>query len=57
MATYPYSIDNGSGEALTFLGVVRAPDADRVEAEGLAQPGAGPPIRVEFGMLAIPVTV
>lgn len=57
MATYPYSIDNGSGEALTFLGVVRAPDGDRVEAEGLAQPGAGPPIRVEFGMLAIPVTV
>lgn len=46
MPAYPYTIENGAGEQLTFLGVVRAPNGARVEAEGLAQPGAGPPMHV-----------
>jgi hypothetical protein len=62
MPAYPYAIDNGAGERLTFLGVVRTPDGDRAEAEGIAQPGAGPPIlitryRSEYAMLAIPAPV
>ncbi len=48
MPAYPYAIDNGSGEVLTFLGVVRTPDGDRAEAEGIAQPGAGPPMHVHY---------
>jgi mannose-6-phosphate isomerase-like protein (cupin superfamily) len=46
MFSYPYTIENGHGEALTFLRVVRGPDGDRVDAEGRALPGAGPPMHV-----------
>ena len=46
MHTYPHKIENGSGEVLTFLGVVRDQDGDRIEAELQAQPGAGPPMHV-----------
>jgi quercetin dioxygenase-like cupin family protein len=49
MATrYPYTIDNGRGERLTFLGVTSGPDGDRAEASGIAQPGAGPPMHVHY---------
>jgi len=44
--TYPHMIENGAGEELTFLGVVRHPDGDRLEAESRATPGAGPPMHV-----------
>jgi quercetin dioxygenase-like cupin family protein len=43
---YPYRIDNGHGEQLTFTGVTRGPDGDRVEGEGVAMPGAGAPMHV-----------
>lgn len=46
MWRYPYSIDNGRGEQLTFTGVTHGPDGDRSEAEGVAQPGAGAPMHV-----------
>ena len=46
MYTYPHKIENGSGEVLTFLGVVRDQGGDRIEAETRAQPGAGPPMHV-----------
>ena len=46
MPTYPRTIENGSGEELTFLGITRHPDGDRLEAEAFAQPGAGPPMHV-----------
>ena len=48
MRNYPYTIDNGHGEQLTFTGVTHGPDGDRVEAEGVAQPGAGPPMHVHY---------
>ena len=49
MATrYPYTIDNGSGERLTFLGITQGPDGERAEADGIAQPGAGPPMHVHY---------
>jgi len=48
MAQYPYTIENGSGERLTFTGIVHGPDGDRVEADGFATPGAGPPMHVHL---------
>jgi hypothetical protein len=48
MKSYPYTIANGHGEELTFTGVTHAPDGDRAEADGLAQPGAGPPMHVHY---------
>lgn len=45
---YPYTIDNGHGELLTFKGITQGPDGVRVEAEGVAQPGAGPPMHVHY---------
>jgi quercetin dioxygenase-like cupin family protein len=46
--TYPYTIDNGHGELLTFTGVTRGPSGDRLEVDGVAQPGAGPPMHVHY---------
>ena len=47
-ATYPYTIDNGNGELLTFTGVTHGPDGERAGADGVAQPGAGPPMHVHY---------
>jgi quercetin dioxygenase-like cupin family protein len=44
--TYPYTIDNGAGERLTFLRRVPGPNGDRIEGENVAAPGAGPPMHV-----------
>jgi len=46
--SYPYTIDNGCGEFLTFKGITEGSDGTRVEAEGVAQPGAGPPMHVHY---------
>jgi quercetin dioxygenase-like cupin family protein len=46
--TYPYTIDNGHGERLTFTGITQGPDGDRLEATGVAQPGSGPPMHVHY---------
>lgn len=48
MKSYPYTIDNGHGERLTFTGVTTGPDGERAEAEGVAAPGAGPPMHVHY---------
>ena len=48
MTSYPYTIDNGSGELLTFTGVTRGPEGVRLGADGVAQPGAGPPMHVHY---------
>jgi quercetin dioxygenase-like cupin family protein len=45
---YPYTIDNGHGERLTFTRLVQGPDGERLEAEGVAQPGSGPPMHVHY---------
>jgi hypothetical protein len=44
--TYPHAIENGAGERLTFLRRVPGPAGDRIEAENLVKPGAGPPMHV-----------
>ena len=46
--TYPYTIDNGQGELLTFTRLAQGPGGPRVEAEGVARPGAGPPMHVHY---------
>jgi quercetin dioxygenase-like cupin family protein len=48
MTPYPYTIDNGAGERLTFTGVTQGPDGERMNADGVAQPGAGPPMHVHY---------
>lgn len=48
MRRYPYTIDNGHGERLTFTGVTKEPGGDRADAEGFARPGAGPPMHVHY---------
>jgi quercetin dioxygenase-like cupin family protein len=45
---YPYTVDNGSGETLTFKGLTRGPKGDTIEIEGTARPGAGPPMHVHY---------
>ena len=44
--TYPHTIENGSGERLTFLRRVPGPAGDRLEVENVVTPGAGPPMHV-----------
>lgn len=48
MRNYPYTVENGSGEVLTFLGVALDQDGDRLEAASRARPGAGPPMHVHY---------
>jgi len=45
---YPYTLDNGHGELLIFTGVTRESDGQRVDVEGVSQPGAGPPMHVHY---------
>ncbi len=47
-ATYPYTIDNGNGERITFIGRKHRPGGESVEVDGIAQPGAGPPMHVHY---------
>lgn len=44
--SYPHTIENGSGEQLTFVRRVSEPDGDRLIAHNLVLPGAGPPMHV-----------
>jgi quercetin dioxygenase-like cupin family protein len=48
MTHYPYTIDNGQGETLTFTGISRGPEGERADVEGAAKPGAGPPMHVHY---------
>jgi mannose-6-phosphate isomerase-like protein (cupin superfamily) len=48
MNRYPYTIENGHGESLTFTGITHDAAGDRVDADGVAQPGAGPPMHVHY---------
>lgn len=48
MFSYPYTIDNGCGERLTFLRRVATPDGERLEVENSVHPGGGPPMHVHY---------
>ena len=45
---YPHTIDNGSGERLTFLRRVPSPTGERLEVENVVTPGAGPPMHIHL---------
>ena len=45
---YPRTIDNGSGEELTFLRRINDETGDRIEAINKVKPGSGPPMHVHF---------
>ena len=57
MHAYPHKIENGEGQVLTFFGVVRDRDGDRMEGEFLAPPGVGTPMHLhhlqEEGMTVV----
>jgi quercetin dioxygenase-like cupin family protein len=44
--SYPHTIDNGHGESLTFLSLIKDADGERLEVENRVKPGAGPPMHV-----------
>ena len=44
--TYPHTIENGTGERITFSRKPGGTAGDRLEAENVVQPGAGPPMHV-----------
>lgn len=46
--TYPHAIENGHGEQITFVRLVKDPAGDWLEVENLVQPGSGPPMHVHF---------
>ena len=46
MSRYPKTIDNGGGERLTFLALVREGGQDRLLVENSVSPGSGPPMHV-----------
>ena len=43
---YPHTIENGSGERITFLRRVPSPGGDRLEVENVVTPGVGPPMHL-----------
>jgi quercetin dioxygenase-like cupin family protein len=45
---YPHTIENGQGERITFTGVTQGPDGERLGVDGVARPGAGPPMHVHY---------
>lgn len=45
---HPHTIDNGSGEEITFLGIVHDKDGDRLEVRNKVRPGSGPPMHVHY---------
>jgi len=46
--TYPHTIDNGAGEELIFVKLVKHPDGDYLEVENMVKPNSGPPMHVHF---------
>jgi quercetin dioxygenase-like cupin family protein len=46
--SYPRTIDNGAGERLTFLARVPGVRGERLEAENIVSPGAGPPMHAHL---------
>ena len=47
--SYPHTINNGHGEELTFLRIVKDKDGiDKLEVENRVQPNSGPPMHTHF---------
>lgn len=43
---YPHTINNGAGEELTFVRLVRSENGEMLEVENRVQPGSGPPMHI-----------
>ena len=48
MSTYHRTIENGQGEEITFVRLVKEPDGDRLEVAIRVSPGGGPPMHVHY---------
>ena len=46
MRRYPYTIENGAGEWLTFSRRIPTATGDRLEVDNVVAPGGGPPMHV-----------
>lgn len=46
--TFPHTIENGHGEKLVFLRLVKDQTGEWLDVENFVQPGAGPPMHVHF---------
>jgi quercetin dioxygenase-like cupin family protein len=46
--SYPHTIENGAGEQLTFIRLVRDAAGDWLEVENVVKPGSGPPMHVHL---------
>ncbi len=46
--SYPHTIDNGHGESLTFLRLVKDEKGEWLEVENTVKPGAGPPMHIHY---------
>jgi quercetin dioxygenase-like cupin family protein len=44
--SYPHTIDNGQGEVLTFLRLVKDEKGEWLDVENKVKPGSGPPMHV-----------
>lgn len=44
--TYPHTIENGTGESITFSRKAGGAAGERLEAENVVKPGAGPPMHI-----------
>ena len=44
--TYPHTIENGTGERITFSRKAGGAAGERLEAENVVKPGAGPPMHI-----------
>jgi quercetin dioxygenase-like cupin family protein len=51
--SYPRSVESGTGERLTFLRRIPGKDGDRLEAENVVQPGAGPPMHAHLHQVEV----
>jgi uncharacterized cupin superfamily protein len=57
MTRYPYTIENGAGESITFLRRVPGKTGDRLEIENVVGRGSGPPMHTHhFQEEALTVT-
>jgi quercetin dioxygenase-like cupin family protein len=46
--TYPHTIENGSGEEITFVRLIENEAGGMLEVTNRVQPGGGPPMHVHF---------
>jgi quercetin dioxygenase-like cupin family protein len=47
-STYPHTIENGTGERITFSRKAGGAAGERLEAENVVKPGAGPPMHTHY---------